>query len=99
MSELIYECFSYRTNPEKIKKLIMSGGDINYRENHNRWSALIHMCVCSNINLGIVELLVENGANTNLQDITGWTALMHACSRSDIDLKVVKLLIDNGADV
>ena len=44
-----------------------------------------------------VKLLIENGADINLQDKDGDTALMWASNRSNKD--VVEILIENGADI
>lgn len=43
-----------------------------------------------------VSLLLERGANPNMQDIGGWTALMKAAARGHTE--VVRLLLAFGAD-
>jgi hypothetical protein len=45
----------------------------------------------------IVELLLDRGADINLQNEKGFTALMHALINGDTE--IVKLLIDRGADI
>lgn len=55
------------------------------------------MWAAKNGNNQIVELLIENGANMDLQDFGGWTALMHAVYKGRTE--VVHTLIDSGADV
>ncbi len=48
----------------------------------------------------IVRLLLNHGANPNLQNKNGETALMNACQRpfNGEEVEFVKLLLDNGAD-
>lgn len=46
---------------------------------------------------GMVKLLLENGADINLQDENGETALMYAIQTGNKE--TIKLLIDNGADL
>ncbi|WP_342255471.1 ankyrin repeat domain-containing protein [Spiroplasma endosymbiont of Poecilobothrus nobilitatus] len=48
-------------------------------------------------NLEITKLLIDNGADVNLQDENGTTPIYYAISTDNIE--IVKLLIDNGADV
>jgi len=48
-------------------------------------------------NLVTVKLLLEKGADPNIQDSIGSTALISAVSNGNYDM--VKMLIDNGADV
>ncbi|KAI9357244.1 ankyrin repeat-containing domain protein [Zopfochytrium polystomum] len=48
-------------------------------------------------NFDIVKLLLENKANTTIQDKAGCTAMHYAIALND--LPVVKLLLDNGANV
>ena len=45
----------------------------------------------------IARLLIENGANVNIQNDDGYTALMYATMMNNID--IVKLLLENGANV
>ncbi len=43
-------------------------------------------------NLGVVELLIEAGADVDLVDSSGWTAKEHACLRGHID--IARLLVE-----
>jgi len=52
--------------------------------------------VCSHSFISTVKLLIQSGANINLQDKYGWTALMIACEYSPVS--VIQMLIDAGAD-
>ena len=47
-------------------------------------------------NLGLVKLLLTNGANVNVQNNNGQTALIWASQRGH--LEVIKLLLERGAD-
>ena len=59
----------------------------------------------SNINFGLIKLLVENNADVNFTNTQGVSILLKACSldgnnQSDIQrYEIIKYLIDNGADV
>jgi ankyrin repeat protein len=48
--------------------------------------------------IDVVRLLIENGANVNLQSSSGETALMMACHETR-DSEIVKLLLNHGAKV
>ncbi len=43
----------------------------------------------------IVEMLIKNGADVNLQSLSGWTALVYACKFENID--IAQVLLENGA--
>ncbi|MDZ7581156.1 MAG: ankyrin repeat domain-containing protein [Deltaproteobacteria bacterium] len=45
----------------------------------------------------IVQMLIEKGADPNIQDFDGWTALMKAAYKGNIE--IVQILINNGADL
>jgi ankyrin repeat protein len=45
----------------------------------------------------MLKLLLENGADVNIQDIDGDTVLLNACACGDA--QAVKLFLTNGADV
>lgn len=45
----------------------------------------------------LLKIMIEKGANINIQNSKGKSALMYAAKQGVYD--VVKFLIDNGADV
>ena len=75
--------------------------DINY-QNSAGWSALMMASANSNrySNNEIVKLLLEHGADPNLQDVYEYTALMYSSQDSNTvsNNETVKLLLDHNAD-
>lgn len=55
------------------------------------------MAACDKGNVDLVELIMNHGANVNMQDNDGWSALLLASRYGHGD--VVKKLLDNGAEV
>ena len=45
----------------------------------------------------VVRMLIEKGADPNIQDIIGWTALMKAAHKGNVE--IAQILINNGADL
>ncbi|BCS83611.1 putative ankyrin repeat protein [Cotonvirus japonicus] len=70
-------------------------------QNEFGWTAL--MIACRNCTIEkdakLIKLLLECGANVNIQNNDGKTALMLLVKYSENNLDVIKLLLDNGADV
>lgn len=52
-----------------------------------------------NINLKIVELLIDNGADVNIKDDRSMTALHYNIINTRDNLEFTKLLIEKGADI
>lgn len=74
--------------------LIEAGADLNLAEQSNEDTALT--VAIYNNNLDMVTLLLDEGANPDLQDSSGWTPLMTAASFGDMES--TKLLLKAGAD-
>ena len=55
------------------------------------------MLACKEGHSGVVKLLLEKGAQADLQDNRGRSALMYSSERNK--LEVAKLLLENGAQV
>ena len=55
------------------------------------------MWACQNGHKEAAELLLERGAQVDLQDIDGWSSLM--CASDKGQTEVVKLLLERGAQV
>jgi hypothetical protein len=72
-----------------------SGADVNVATEGNGYTALIW--AASRGYAETVRLLVEDGANIDLQSADGQTALMRAADNGHFD--VVKFLVESGADV
>ncbi|KAI4191895.1 MAG: hypothetical protein LQ346_004563 [Caloplaca aetnensis] len=58
--------------------------DLDLAENIFGWTALF--VACAEGHLGIVELLVDAGANVQRADTSGWTAQEHAALRGHVDI-------------
>jgi hypothetical protein len=74
---------------------IDSGANVNVATEGNGYTALIW--AASRGYTETVRLLIEGGADLNLQAADGQTALMRAADNGQFD--VVKVLVENGADV
>ncbi len=89
---------------ERLGKIAMSDEYKDYLDTTdiNGITLLIYASVYSKkLNLeNIVKLLIEAGANLNLQEKNGWTALMSASRNSTKSTEnTVKMLIDAGCDL
>ena len=76
----------------RVRKLLDSGADPNFRDNRFGVTALIMAWGYTDI----VRLLLENGADPNRRDNLGTTALMMAALEGETE--TVRLLLENGAD-
>lgn len=82
---------------ESVSLLLKHGANVNSVDLLGN-TALIHLITGYRCEVPVVKLLVDAGANLNIQRQDGATALMLA-SRSDDKHKTVKLLIAAGADL
>ena len=87
---------------DDARRLLETGTSANVRPSGKRgWTALMH--AVRSKNKGMVELLIEHGADVNAKDYInfenndGWHALMIAALNADKDM--VELLIKYGADI
>ena len=83
-----------------IKKIINCGvNSINYK----RKSPLMFVCAnnFSEFAPSIVQLLIDNGADPNIQDRNGRTAFIELCRRNNTKFAydIAKILVDAGANV
>lgn len=101
-----------KENTEEAVRLIIAGADINLKDYQNS-TLLILSAISIDTemmeqlmgkdadfdegNSEIVRLLIDCGADVNVQNQAGMTALMFVAFSGDIGL--VELLIDNGANV
>ena len=82
-----------------VRELLEKGVDVNYQRENDGWTALIrasYFSYSNNFRIDIIRLLIEYGANVNLQDKDGYTALVFASYNGHTE--AVKLLLANGAD-
>jgi ankyrin repeat protein len=77
-----------------IKEYIKQGGDVNIRNPHSSQTSLMYATM--DINLEIMKLLIDAGADVDVKTDNGSTALMYACANDSAD--AVKMLIDAGAN-
>ena len=85
-------------NLYKVGRLLDQGADINYLWPLYNMSAL--MMAVSGGKDDIVELLLERGANPNIQDDDGFTALMlSAVQYRDNNTEIIELLLAHGANL
>ncbi len=87
---------SSKGNEVILNHLIEKGADIDFQDK-NGFSAL-HFASQNN-EIGIVEILLNKGANPNVRDFHGnppiWTAIMNARE----DFSIVKKLLEKYADI
>ena len=82
---------------EEIEKLISLGGDVNYK---NRRGETALMIAVENHCADIVPwVMVDYGAELDVQDVYGNTALMRCLMSQNPSKKLVYALIDYGADL
>ena len=73
--------------------LLDNGADINIKDTHNGWTALMFSTGLKNEEFEIAKLLIENGADVNeISTKHGATALMMACN--SCHSKIARLLIE-----
>ena len=77
-----------------VKVLLEHKSDPNACSSH--FSTLAYACQRSSLQLQLVKLLLEFGADVNLVDPSGMTAFLHVCSGGG--LETAKYLVANGAD-
>ncbi len=96
-SPLHYVCIdnSPDNSMKTAKELIAAGHDVNAPDNDN-WTPL-HFAAQAN-SLGVVKLLIENGANIDALEINGNTPLWVATMNFDEDTQVVTELVVSRAD-
>jgi hypothetical protein len=76
-----------------VRFLLENGADINIKDTHNGWTALMFSTGFENEEFEIAKLLIENGADVNETSTKhGATALMMACNKCYF--KIAKLLIE-----
>lgn len=82
-------------NIDEVKKAL-SDCDINEQEETTGFTAL-HYCA-QNQYVDIAKLLIDKGADVNIQDKYGNTPLFKAVFFSEGKTEMIKLLVENGAD-
>ena len=84
-----------------MKELIIADPTILNKKNTKGWTALMLACRNSQTDSSesTVRMLIDAGADVNLQDNDEWTALMMAArySRIDSSESTIRMLIDAGA--
>ena len=78
-----------------MKLLLKNGADVNSKDERDGYTLLIRASLYGQVDA--VKLLLEYGANMDIQNNDGNTAIMLASEAGNND--VVKLLLKNGADV
>jgi ankyrin repeat protein len=79
---------------ENVDMCISVGTDINQTDQNGN-TLLINVCKAGNTD--VARMLIDRGANLNLENIFGYTALW--CASANRFLDIVKMLVDAGADI
>ncbi len=80
---------------EAAELLITRGASVNARSANGMRNMPIHTAAAGN-RTAIARLLLENGANPNVQQSGGWTPIQQSVDHYDRD--TVQLLLEHGAD-
>lgn len=92
--ELTKLVLTNKLTKENLELYLNTGGNINYK---NEYQQTILNITCSySYNYEIIQLLLEYGADTNIQNMHGETALYKSVYHYKIDF--VQLLLEYGAD-
>jgi len=81
------------SDPQKIKRVIQEGADINAQDEGGRTAAMI---ATYNNDLASAQILIEAGADVNLQDDMENNPFLYAGAEGYLD--ILKLTIEAGAD-
>jgi hypothetical protein len=93
-----YDLFSNIRNPEKVKKLLAAGADVNTKSPDHIESTPLHDAAY-NGQAETVKLLLESGADVNAKSAHGRTPLHWAVRGYGPYYPLVELLLKAGADV
>jgi|SRR5271157_4990436 len=80
---------------DEVERLLREGAEINAVKGAFMTSILMEATARGNV--GVMKLLIENGADVNMADKDGWTALMGATVQGH--LESVKLLLEQGVEL
>ena len=80
-----------------ITLLIDRGWDVNYRTSGSAGRTVLHRAASDATDPGIIEVLLDRGANIDAKDAYGRTPLMDAVGRGKVP-EIAKALLDGGAD-
>ncbi|MCK9543527.1 MAG: ankyrin repeat domain-containing protein, partial [Novosphingobium sp.] len=94
LKKILDKGYYFRPDFLEIKKLILSGSDVNI-QNKNSFTAL--MIASCNDHKEIVKLLITAGADVNIQDKYNNAALIKALDNDYVD--IAKLLIAAGTNI
>ena len=80
-----------------VQLLLKHGADVNSRENNMGITPLTAVSIGKDPQPALLELLIQNGADTNLVDNGGYTALFRTVQHSRPETAI--WLLENGSDV
>ena len=84
-----------KANLNLVNDLIALGANLDW-QNNNYGSTALHRCVYNN-HSRILRMLIDAGADVNIQNNNGWTALYTSVYKNHPEL--LRMLLDAGADV
>jgi ankyrin repeat protein len=94
----LHTAAAYSSIPEHIELLLMYDPDINQRDEDRGGCTPLHFAAVRNPYVGVLEALLDNGADLNIRNNRGETPL-HCAARSNPNPEIVKELITRHADV
>ena len=83
-------------HPDVVKELLKAGANLNFTYKISKYQP-IHLA-CMKNDSKMIKLLLENGCETNSQDIFGHTPLFIVSAKASCTIEVVKTLLEFGAN-
>ena len=93
---IVGEIWKDEPNLNLVRDLIVLGANVNWQDEENYNSTPLHVVSIFG-SVEIARMLIDAGADLNVQDKDGWTALHEAARNGQVE--VARMLIDAGADL
>lgn len=86
------------SNEKMIRRIIELGADVNI-SNHEGFTPLMRYCVLRTVDIDIVRLFLDKGADPNANNSRqGSTSFMRYVRRMKLDVEVIRLFLRMGSD-
>jgi ankyrin repeat protein len=90
----------FNSNPDIVSLLIKKGADANNQDDREGFTVLMMVAYWSPNPIPLMRVLIDNGADVNLQNKDGLTALMFSIAnfKNKESEKSIAFLLDSGAN-
>ncbi|KAF8796502.1 Ankyrin repeat domain-containing protein 23 [Argiope bruennichi] len=85
------------SNVEDLKKLLLSGANINEKNKFDETPLL--RALCRDVDIQLIKEFLLQGADVNAKDFCGDTPMFIAIGCYGDNLDIIRLLLENGADI